>query len=187
MNISGKFLCLLFYSMLCMSANAADYDIDTKGAHAFINAKFMHLGYSVLHATFKRFDGSFSYDPENIEASSVNVIIDVTSLDSNHAKRDEHMTNPKYLNSAVNKQATFISTKVEANGDQKMLVHGELTLNGVTKTIVIDASMLGGGKDPWGGYRVGFEGYVTLQMADFNMPGFSGPVEMELFLEGIRK
>ncbi len=169
------------------NVSAADYTIDTDGAHAFINAKYMHLGYSVLHATFKNFSGTFSYDPANINASTVNVVIDVTSLDSNHAKRDEHMAQEKYLNSGANEEATFISTSVEDKGDGKMIISGDLTLNGVTKNIAIDAALIGEGSDPWGGYRAGFEGYFTLNPDDFNMPGFrSSPIEMELFLEGIK-
>lgn len=73
------------------AANAADYVIDTKGAHASINFKVNHLGYSYIKGRFNKFDGEFSYDPANIAASSVVVNVDTRSLDSNHAERDKHI------------------------------------------------------------------------------------------------
>ncbi len=62
------------------AANAADYVIDTKGAHASINFKVNHLGYSYIKGRFNKFDGEFSYDPANIAASSVVVNVDTRLL-----------------------------------------------------------------------------------------------------------
>lgn len=74
-----------------LAANAADYVIDTQGAHASINFKVSHLGYSFIKGRFNKFEGEFSYDPANVTASSVEVTVDTTSLDSNHAERDKHI------------------------------------------------------------------------------------------------
>ena len=74
-----------------LAAQAADYVIDTKGAHAFIQFKIAHLGYSWLLGRFNTFSGEFSYDENNPAASRVKVDIDVASLDSNHAERDKHL------------------------------------------------------------------------------------------------
>ncbi|WP_352284762.1 YceI family protein, partial [Pseudoalteromonas sp. Q18-MNA-CIBAN-0097] len=73
------------------AANAADYVIDTKGGHASVNFKIKHLGYSWLYGRFNTFDGTFSYDAKNPDASKIMVNIDTTSLDSNHAERDKHL------------------------------------------------------------------------------------------------
>ena len=73
------------------AANAADYVVDTKGAHAFVNFKIKHLGYSWLHGRFNTFDGKFNYDAKNPNASQIMVNIDTTSLDSSHAERDKHL------------------------------------------------------------------------------------------------
>jgi len=77
---------------------AADYAIDTKGQHAFVNFKISHLGYSWLWGTFKEFDGSFSFDAEQPEASRVNVTLQTASIDSNHAERDKHLRSDDFLN-----------------------------------------------------------------------------------------
>lgn len=70
---------------------AADYIVDKAGAHAFIQFKIKHLGYSWLLGRFNDFDGTFSYDKEQPEASKINIVIQTASIDSNHAERDKHL------------------------------------------------------------------------------------------------
>ena len=76
---------------------AADYVIDTKGAHAAIEFRMSHLGYSWLTGRFNTFEGEFSYDEKNPNASKIEVRIDTTSLDSNHAERDKHLRSGDFL------------------------------------------------------------------------------------------
>lgn len=174
-----------------MSAHAADYAIDVKGAHAFINFKIKHLGYSWLTGRFNTFSGDFSYDKNDVSASKITVNIDATSFDSNHAKRDKHIRSADFLDTSKFGTAKFISTKVTDKGSDKLEIAGDLTLHGTTKSIVIDAEKIGEGKDPWGGYRAGFSGNTTLRLKDFGIPEKLGPasteVILELHIEGIRK
>ncbi len=170
------------------TSQAAEYVIDTRGGHAAINFKFKHIGISWLTGMFKEFGGSFTYDENNPEATRIVVDINPASLDSNHAERDKHIRSDDYLNVAKYPTARFESTRVVPKGDGLAEVYGNLTLYGQTREIMIDAAMVGAGADPWGGYRVGFEGFTTLDTKDF---GFSLPpsneVEMELYIEGIRQ
>ena len=69
-------------AMPLAQAQAADYQIDTEGQHAFIQFKISHLGYSYILGDFKSFDGGFSYDPESPDDASVNVTVDVNSLET---------------------------------------------------------------------------------------------------------
>lgn len=181
----------MLVSLLSAQGLASDYLIDTKGAHAFIVFKIPHLGYSMLLGQFKSFSGEFSYDPAAVEASTIVVNIDTTSLDSNHAERDKHLKGEDYLNTGKFPSATFKSTSVVDKGDGRMDVIGDLTLHGVTRSITIAASKVGEGRDPWGGYRAGFSGTTTLRLKDFDIPERLGPasteVEMELHIEGIRQ
>lgn len=183
-------LSLLFLSMFVFSPVQGDnYLIDTEGGHASINFKFRHLGYSVLAGTFEKFTGEFDWDPDDISASRINMEIDTKSLNSNHAERDKHIRDEKYLDTKQFPRASFTSTRAEGTGDGHMTIYGELTLRGVTREIAIDAARIGEGNDPWGGYRAGFEGHVTLDMRDFGVQSFVPlhTVDMELFLEGIRQ
>lgn len=187
--IQKSFIAVIVLLMSISSATAADYVIDTKGGHAAINFKFKHIGISWLVGEFKTFSGSFSFDPENVEASSIIVDIDTTSLDSNHAERDKHIRAENRLNTDDYPTAKFVSTRVESTADETMTVYGDLTLRGVTKEIAIAASTVGAGDDPWGGYRVGLEGTTTLDMRDFGSEGF-GPthmIDMLLYVEGIQE
>ena len=143
-------------------AMAADYAIDKQGQHAFVNFKISHLGYSWLYGTFKDFDGSFTFDEKNPEASKVNVTLKTESVDTNHAERDKHIRSADFLNVSKNPTATFKSTSVKSTGKDSADITGDLTLNGVTKPVVIAAKFIGQGDDPWGGYRAGFEGSTCL-------------------------
>lgn len=170
---------------------AADYAIDTKGQHAFVNFKISHLGYSWLWGTFKEFDGSFSFDAEQPEASKVNVTLKTASVDSNHAERDKHLRSDDFLNVSKHPTATFESTAVKSTGEGTADITGNLTLNGVTKPVVIAAKFVGEGTDPWGGYRAGFEGTTTLTLKDFDIKMDLGPasqtVDLIISVEGIRQ
>ena len=172
-------------------AMAADYAIDKQGQHAFVNFKISHLGYSWLYGTFKDFDGSFSFDAAKPQDSKVNVTLNTTSIDSNHAERDKHLRGGDFLNVGEHPTATFASTSVKSTGAGTADITGDLTLNGVTKPVVIAAKFLGEGKDPWGGYRAGFEGSTKLKLKDFDIQKDLGPasqeVELIISVEGVRK
>jgi polyisoprenoid-binding protein YceI len=89
--------------------------------------------------------------------------------------------------------ASFVSTAWEDRGNGKATLKGKFILRGVTKDISINVTQIGGGKDPWGGFRRGFEGTTTLHLSDYNMKEGSilGPaaenVEIWLSVEGVRQ
>ncbi len=185
-----KFL-LVIMTALVMPLQAADYDIDVKGAHAFIQFKIKHLGYSWLIGRFNKFDGTFSYDEKKLNATNVVVNIDTSSIDSNHAERDKHLRGKDFLNTGKFPKAKFVSTSYVVNPNGKDKLKGMLTLNGVTKAITIEVKHIGQGADPWGGYRSGFEGSTNLTLKDFGINYDLGPasksVEIFLSIEGVRR
>ena len=173
------------------AAQAADYQIDKQGQHASVNFKISHLGYSWIYGRFNDFEGTFSWDADKPEASAINVTVNTESVDTNHAERDKHIRSEDFLNVAENATATFTSTGVEVTGDNSAKVSGDLTLNGVTKPVVLDANFIGEGDDPWGGYRAGFDATTTLKLADFGIDYNLGPasetVELIITVEGVRQ
>ena len=172
-------------------AMAADSVIDKPGQHAFVNFKTGHMGFSWLYGTFKDFDGTFSFDAAKPEASKIEVTLKTASIDTNHAERDKHLRSGDFLNVSKHPTATFTSTSVKSTGVGTADVTGDLTLNGVTKPVVIAAKFIGEGKDPWGGYRAGFEGTTTIKMKDFGIKMDLGPasenIELVFSIEGIRQ
>lgn len=185
-------LAVLITTAACsLPVSAAEYMIDQKGAHAFINFKIKHLGFSWLTGRFNTFSGTFNYDDNNLAASTVRVDIDTRSFDSNHAERDKHIKSDDFLNTDKYPNATFVSTKIVDNGDNNITVMGDLTLHGITSNITIDAEKIGEGQDPWGGYRAGFSGTTTIGLKQFGIAERLGPestqVQLELHIEGIRQ
>lgn len=173
------------------SEESGTYDFDNEKSHQFITFKISHLGYSWLYGRFNDFDGEFTYDAENPENSSVNVTIDTPSVDSNHAERDKHLRSEDFLHVSEYPEASFQSTRVEVDEEGEADIIGDLTLRGVTREVTLDVEMLGHGKDPWGGYRVGFEAETELRLEDFGIPMSLGKasetVKIIISLEGIRQ
>lgn len=172
-------------------ATAAEYVIDTKDAHAFVQFKIQHLGYSWLLGRFNDFSGRFSYDESDPDAAEVEVVIETASIDSNHAERDKHLRSDDFLHVDRHPQARFVSTAFRDKGDGTAVLEGDLTLKGVTRPVTIDVEHIGQGPDPWGGYRRGFAGSTVLTLKDFGIDYDLGPaarqVELFLSIEGIRQ
>ena len=173
------------------TTQAAEYTIDTQGAHAFIQFKIKHLGYSWLLGRFNTFGGEFSYDEANPSAATIRVEIDPASIDSNHAERDKHLRGDDFLDVKRYPESRFVSTAYRELGGGRGELKGDFTLRGVTRPMTIEVKQTGAGPDPWGGHRRGFEGTTRFALKDYGIDYDLGPAsqEVELFLvvEGIRK
>ncbi len=167
---------------------AEDYIIDL--SHSFIQFKISHLSYSVLVGRFNDFSGTFSYYPDEPGKSRISLEIKTASIDSNWAKRDKHLRGPDFLDVDMFSEATFVSTAYREK-DGAGTLKGDLTLNGTSQPITIAVQPVGHGKDPWGGYRRGFQGQTEIKRSDFGISYNLGPsadvMRFELFLEGIRQ
>ncbi|RKF18478.1 YceI family protein [Alginatibacterium sediminis] len=171
------------------NVHAADYAIDT--AHSSVIFKIQHLGYSWLYGSFDEFSGEFSYDNADSSASSIMVNINPNSINSNHAERDKHLKSGDFLDVSKFKEASFKSTSFEQKEDGMAVLMGDLTIRGISKSVTIDVSKIGEGKDPWGGERVGFAGETKFKLTDFDIPMNLGPASEEvtiiLNVEGVKK
>lgn len=171
---------------------ADDYVMDTEYQHAYVQFKINHLGFSQLLGNFESFEGSFHYDADNLEASSVEMEVQVNSLNSNHAERDRHILSDDFLAADEFPTASFVSTGFESTGENEGVMTGDLTLKGETREIEMPVTLVGEGEDPWGNYRAGFEGSTTLVLEDFGIDLSAFPEvmhELELYVtfEGLRQ
>ena len=192
MNTMQRISLISFLSLLLpVNINAAEYMIDKKGMHAAIQFKIQHLGYSWLWGRFNEFEGSFQYDKNKPEDSSIEVTIRTKSIDSNHAERDKHLRSDDFLDVSKFPLATFVSQSVTFNEDGTGVVEGLFTLKDVTKPMKIAITKVGEGQDPWGGYRAGFSGTTSFALKDYNIMKELGPASQEVTLifsiEGVRQ
>lgn len=91
------------------------------------------------------------------------------------------------MDAANSPTASFVSTGIEKTGDNTAIITGDFTLRGVTKSVSLDTTFVGEGKDPWGGYRAGFSGETTITLSDFGMDGVIGNADVVLSIvaEGV--
>ncbi len=172
--------------MVSTTTPAADYMIDKKGQHASVTFKASHLGYSYIIGRFNDFEGEFSHDAANPGNSMIRVSINAKSIDTNHALRDKHLRGADFFNVTKYPIIKFESSSYASNAGVDILT-GNLTLHGTTKSITIKVNHIGEGKDPWGGYRSGFEGETTVNAAQYGLPDWVGDVQVMLNIEGIRQ
>ncbi|AEF53812.1 YceI family protein [Marinomonas posidonica] len=162
---------------------AADYKVDT--AHSAVIFKIGHLGVSTTVGRFDEFSGDFSFADDG-KSGSATLTIQADSVDTNHDARDKHLRSPDFLD--VKQFPTLTFTSSQFDGDT---LTGDLTLHGVTKAVTFDVEKVGEGKDPWGGYRSGFEATTTINRSDFGItyfiPGVTDTTEIEVYVEGIRQ
>lgn len=146
-------------------ATAADeYAYD--GVHSSISFKARHLGISWIHGRFNAAEGKFVLDREHPEKSTFEMTIKVDSIDTANEKRDEHLRQADYFDTAKYPTMTFKSTKVQAiEGGYE--VTGDFTMHGTTRSITF--KMMGGVEKEWKGTkRVPFSTELTLKRSDFN-------------------
>lgn len=136
-------------------------------AHSDIFFTVRHMVISKVRGRFQKWDGTLLYDPETPTNSKVDITIDAASIDTNEPKRDAHLRSADFLNAEKHPSLTFKSSRVEAKGDDKFLLHGELTIRDVTKPVAIQVEHLGQAKDPWGQQKVLFSGKLTIEREQF--------------------
>ncbi len=157
-----------FGSLAPLVARAADtYEIDA--AHTSVQFSIRHMMISNVRGEFTKLSGTATGDPANPTAASVEATIEAASIDTRNEKRDEHLRSPDFLEVAKFPTITFKSTKVEKSGEGWKL-HGDLTLHGVTKPVVLDVTnVTPPTKDPWGNSRIGAQATTKINRRDFGI------------------
>jgi polyisoprenoid-binding protein YceI len=145
---------------------SGDYTIDA--SHTRIGFSARHAMVTKVRGHFEEFEGSAHVDTANPSASSVTVTINAASVTTGNAQRDGHLKTPDFFDVENYPQITFVSTDVERDGSE-WAITGDLTINGVTKSVTVPFEETGSAKDPFGNTRVGFEGGITLDRTDWNL------------------
>jgi polyisoprenoid-binding protein YceI len=145
---------------------SGDYTIDP--SHTRIGFSARHAMVTKVRGHFDEFEGSAHVDTVTPANSSVTVTIQAASVTTGNEQRDGHLKTPDFFDIANYPQITFVSTNVERDGAEWDIT-GDLTINGVTKSVTVPFEETGSAKDPFGNTRVGFEGDITIDRTEWNL------------------
>lgn len=138
-------------------------------AHSEIQFSVRHMMISKVRGTFGSFSGTIELNEANPEAATVDVTVDVASIDTREEQRNQHLLSPDFFNAAEYPTMHFQSTKVERTGDKTAHLHGNLTIRDVTKPVVLDVEYQGQAKSPWGTTSAGFSASGKLNRKDWGL------------------
>jgi len=160
------------------STLTGDYDIDA--SHSRIGFAAKHAMVATVRGQFTDYRAEVHLDEENPAASSVRLEIDTASIDSRNADRDAHLRTADFFDVETYPTIVFQSTKVEKTDDDVYAVIGDLTIKATTSPVSVEFELTGTTTDPWGNFRLGFEGRATVNRRDWglewNMPLDKGGV-----------
>ncbi len=142
------------------------YDIDP--THSSVDFIVRHLVAAKVRGGFKSFSGSIVVG-DTPEQSTVNVEIDVASIDTGVEDRDAHLRSADFFDVENHPTATFASTSVAPKGGDDYTVTGDLTIAGVTRSVDLDLEYAGAVTDPWGGSRIVFSATAEIDREDFGL------------------
>lgn len=154
---------------------AGDYKLDK--AHSTLIFRLSHMGFSKYTARFRRFDAQLRFDPRNLTATQLTATIDARSIETDYPDSaydfNGELQGEPFLNAGQFPEIAFRTTRVEDLGNHALRVHGELTLRGVTRPIVLEATYNGGyvshPMDP--NARIGFSAQGVLRRSEFGISG----------------
>jgi polyisoprenoid-binding protein YceI len=137
-------------------------------SHSNVTFTIRHI-FSKVSGSFTRFSGNIVYDAEKPAASSVVAEIDAASIYTANDRRDTHLKSGDFFDVAKYPTLSFKSTKVTPAGESKLTVEGDLTMHGITKPVILDATFLGSGPGAGDDTRAGFEAVAKVNRKDFSI------------------
>ncbi|MCC5925954.1 MAG: YceI family protein [Bacteroidetes bacterium] len=172
---------------------AAEWTIDA--AHSSVKFNIRHF-FTPVPGTFERWSGAIHFDPENLAGSKIDVTIDVSSVNTQNTRRDEHLRDPDFFEVTTWPEMTFRSTDIRAAGDNEFIATGELTIRDVSKTIELPFRLLGVMDHPMRENTLvaGFEANTSLSRLEYGVGSGSfvqtavvgEDVNIDIFLEVTR-
>ncbi|OGR78137.1 MAG: hypothetical protein A2X32_01910 [Elusimicrobia bacterium GWC2_64_44] len=160
-------LSALLVPALWAQAAAATYKIDE--AHSAVTFKVAHMAISKVSGRFDKFSGTIEYTPGETKNWKTEAVIDAASINTGVEARDKHLRTPDFFDVEKFPTITFKTLKVTNYKNMKGRLHGELTMHGVTKPVVLEVEGSGPVKDPWGNERMAAVAKTTINRKDFGL------------------
>jgi polyisoprenoid-binding protein YceI len=154
-------------------------------SHSVIEFAVKHMMFATVKGRFATFEGEIITHPEDPTEGEVNVVIDAGSIDTRDEKRDEHLRSNDFFGAGDHPQLIFRSTRVEHIPGPTFRVHGDLTMKGVTRPVVLDATFNGSGVNPWGQTVASWSATTEIDREDWDL-GWNAALETGGVLVGTK-
>ena len=138
-------------------------------SHSSVRFAVDHMVISEVEGIFSKYEGSVVSAKGDFSDAKINFSVDVNSVNTDNAKRDEHLRGADFFETEKYPKMTFVSTSVQKTGDNKYNLKGKLTLHGVTKEITLSMTYGGTTKDPWGNTKAGLKVTGVINRTDFGL------------------
>lgn len=181
----------LYAAAIALTATGAaaapeSYKLDP--SHSQVVFHYDHLGFSETYNMFAGWEGEIMFDAEDPAASSVDVSVPVRSLYTGWEERFEHIMGPDFFDAQDGDLITFKSTSIEVTDDDEAIITGDLTMNGVTKSVQLETELNKHGQHPMEGKDwLGFEAETKIKRSDFGLdqfvPNISDELDVEISIE----
>ena len=137
--------------------------------HSAIEFSVKHMMIAKVKGSFNKFEASILANPSDLTTAEIGFTVDVASIDTRNADRDNHLRSADFFDVERNPTLTFKSTKIVKTDEDEYDVTGNVTLNGVTQEETFNITFEGQGKDPWGNEKVGFSGKGKVKRSDYGL------------------
>jgi len=151
--------------------------------HSNVDFSIRHMMISKVKGTFRSFEASIEADPQDLTTANISFSIDVSSVDTNNADRDNHLRTADFFDVENYPKLTFVAKSIVKTDDGEYNVTGDVTLHGVTRSETFAVTYEGTGKDPWGNEKVGFSATGNLKRSDYGLT-WNAALETGGFLVG---
>jgi polyisoprenoid-binding protein YceI len=163
--------------------------------HSHVSFSVKHMMVTTVRGKFNGYRGTVRLDPKDFTRSQFEGEIDVASVDTGNVDRDNHLRTNDFFDAPNHPKITFKSSRIEAKGEGEYVVHGDLTIRGVTKPVALDVEFRGTSKSPYGQTIAGIGVLGTINRKDFGVNfnailetggvAVSEKVKLELDIEAI--
>lgn len=138
-------------------------------AHSHVQFSVRHMMISTVRGRFNEFSGTVAFDEGSPTSSTVDVTIDVASIDTREQQRDEHLRSPDFFDAANFPNMTFKSKRIEQADDNNGRLIGDLTIKDITKEVALDVEYAGQAQSPWGTTNAGFSASGSIDRKEFGL------------------